>query len=72
MAALKYLAEHPRASANTIPDGNANADANADADANPKPHHLLDIPGARRILISLTGKSWERALLWRLDWTNFL
>lgn len=55
MAAQKYLAGHPAAS----------------ADATPNPH-LLDIPGARRVLLSLTGRSWERALLWRLDWVNYL
>lgn len=34
--------------------------------------HLVHIPGANRVLISLTGKSFERALLWRLDWMTFL
>lgn len=34
--------------------------------------HLVDLPGVRRVLVSLTGKAWERALLWRLDWVNFL
>ena len=34
--------------------------------------HLVDLPGVDRKLISLTGKAWERALLWRLDWVNFL
>lgn len=34
--------------------------------------HLVQFPGIRRALISLTGKAFERALLWRLDWLNFL
>lgn len=34
--------------------------------------HLVDLPGVRRVLVSLTGKAWERTLLWRLDWVNFL
>ncbi|KAL4930615.1 putative tyrosine/serine protein phosphatase [Aspergillus undulatus] len=31
----------------------------------------LEDTGATRHLISLTGKAFERALLWRLDWWNF-
>lgn len=34
--------------------------------------HLDTIPGLHRVLISLTGKAWERSLIWRLDWMNFL
>lgn len=34
--------------------------------------HLDTIPGISRVLISLTGKAWERSLIWRLDWLNFL
>ncbi|KAE8349081.1 protein-tyrosine phosphatase-like protein [Aspergillus coremiiformis] len=34
--------------------------------------HLFQLPGVRRQLISLTGKAFERSLLWRLDWWNFL
>lgn len=34
--------------------------------------HLLPLPGSRRALISLTGKGFERALLWRLDWYNYM
>lgn len=29
-------------------------------------------PGWRLVPISLTGKSFERALLWRLDWLTYL
>ncbi|KAF7597433.1 hypothetical protein BBP40_003680 [Aspergillus hancockii] len=34
--------------------------------------HLFQLSGVRRHLISLTGKAFERSLLWRLDWWNFL
>ncbi|KAI9923638.1 hypothetical protein ASPWEDRAFT_737692 [Aspergillus wentii DTO 134E9] len=34
--------------------------------------HLVQLGGVRRELISLTGKAFERSLLWKLDWYNFL
>lgn len=34
--------------------------------------HLLELPGVRRYMISLTGRAFEKALLWRLDWYNFM
>ncbi|OJK00562.1 hypothetical protein ASPACDRAFT_28590 [Aspergillus aculeatus ATCC 16872] len=34
--------------------------------------HLVDLPHVQRRLVSLTGRAFERALLWRLDWWNFL
>ncbi|QGA19492.1 hypothetical protein EYB26_007181 [Talaromyces marneffei] len=34
--------------------------------------HLLDLPGVKRHFISLTGRAFERLLLWRLDWYNFI
>lgn len=34
--------------------------------------HLVQIPGARRFLISLIGNDFERALLWRLGWWDFM
>jgi hypothetical protein len=39
--------------------------------ANPD-EHLLQIPGSERASISLTGKGFERALLWKLDWMTYL
>ncbi|OJJ47453.1 hypothetical protein ASPZODRAFT_63398 [Penicilliopsis zonata CBS 506.65] len=33
--------------------------------------HLLDLPGVQRHSISLTGRAFEKSLLWRLDWFNF-
>lgn len=39
--------------------------------ANPN-EHILELPGVRRYSISLTGKAFEKALLWRLDWYNFM
>lgn len=34
--------------------------------------HLLELPGVRRFMISLTGRAFEKALLWRLDWFSFM
>lgn len=34
--------------------------------------HLLQIPSAKRALISLTGKGFERALISKLDWLTYL
>lgn len=34
--------------------------------------HLLDIPGVQRHFISLTGRAFDKLLLWRLDWYNFM
>ncbi|KAL1965625.1 hypothetical protein VTN77DRAFT_5302 [Rasamsonia byssochlamydoides] len=34
--------------------------------------HLLELPGVRRYMISLTGRAFEKMLLWRLDWYNFI
>jgi hypothetical protein len=34
--------------------------------------HLLELPGVDRHFISLTGRAFERLLLWRLDWYNLL
>ncbi|OJJ70767.1 hypothetical protein ASPBRDRAFT_45015 [Aspergillus brasiliensis CBS 101740] len=33
--------------------------------------HLPDLPSVTRFPVSLTGKAFERTLLWRLDWWNF-
>lgn len=38
----------------------------------PADEHLVDLPGVRRELISLTGKAFERTLLWKLDWWYFM
>lgn len=34
--------------------------------------HLLELPGVRRFAISLTGRAFEKALLWRLDWFRLM
>lgn len=34
--------------------------------------HLLQIPECQRMLISLTGKGFERALLGKLDWLTYM
>lgn len=45
----------------------AGTDVPLDAD-----EHLLLIPESRRVLISLTGKGFERALLGKLDWFTYM
>ncbi|RAK82450.1 putative tyrosine/serine protein phosphatase [Aspergillus fijiensis CBS 313.89] len=40
--------------------------------SSPDDIHLVDLPHVQRRLVSLTGRAFERALLWRLDWWNFL
>lgn len=57
---------------------NATENAASDIDLTKEPvpldaeEHLLQIPDSRRALISLTGKGFERALLWKLDWVNYM
>jgi hypothetical protein len=34
--------------------------------------HLLNLPQVKRRMISMTGRAFERMLLWRLDWYNFM
>jgi len=34
--------------------------------------HFLQLPGVQRHLINLQGRTFEKALVWRLDWYNFL
>ncbi|CRG87943.1 Dynein heavy chain, cytoplasmic [Talaromyces islandicus] len=34
--------------------------------------HLLNLPNVTRRMISMTGRAFERMLLWRLDWYNFI
>jgi hypothetical protein len=34
--------------------------------------HLLTLPTVTRRMISMTGRAFERMLLWRLDWYNFM
>ncbi|KAF4760432.1 hypothetical protein HAV15_007016 [Penicillium sp. str.  len=55
--------------------------AKSDSEKSPSPtdpiptnpdEHLLQIPGSKRALISLTGKGFERALLSKLDWFTYL
>ncbi|KAJ5954342.1 Tyrosine/serine-protein phosphatase IphP-type [Penicillium viridicatum] len=55
---------------------NANSDEKSPSPTDPIPtnpdEHLLQIPGSKRALISLTGKGFERALLSKLDWFTYL
>ncbi|PYH94441.1 tyrosine/serine protein phosphatase [Aspergillus ellipticus CBS 707.79] len=62
MAASKRLSE--LASSASAPDPYPNPPTTNDI-------HLVDLPHCQRALISLTGKAFERTLLWRLDWWTF-
>ncbi|PYH76116.1 putative tyrosine/serine protein phosphatase [Aspergillus uvarum CBS 121591] len=85
MAATKRLSETARASCNQSSD-DANNPTTATASSTPSPPptafsssssspddiHLVDLPHVQRKMVSLTGRAFERTLLWRLDWWNFL
>ncbi|XRM41707.1 hypothetical protein ABZX51_004956 [Aspergillus tubingensis] len=45
--------------------------ASASASTTSTDIHLPDLPTVTRFPVSLTGKAFERTLLWRLDWWNF-
>ncbi|PKY04024.1 hypothetical protein P168DRAFT_327045 [Aspergillus campestris IBT 28561] len=51
-------------------DSSVSSDAAAAAAAATPDEHLVQLPGAQLHLVSLTGKAFERTLLWRLDWWN--
>ncbi|RAL06754.1 putative tyrosine/serine protein phosphatase [Aspergillus homomorphus CBS 101889] len=59
MATSKRLSDTAAAAPTTTPNNSDNI-------------HLIDLPHTQRRLISLTGKAFERTLLWRLDWWNLL
>ncbi|KAE8130831.1 protein-tyrosine phosphatase-like protein [Aspergillus pseudotamarii] len=62
---LRSTTEHQMATAKL------HAEMGTSASPNNHTHHLFQLPPVRRQLISLTGKAFERSLLWRLDWWNF-
>ncbi|RAH83381.1 hypothetical protein BO86DRAFT_408649 [Aspergillus japonicus CBS 114.51] len=86
MAATKRLSdlETARASCNksqSRDDANSPTTATASSTPSPPPTasssspdgiHLVDLPRVQRKMVSLTGRAFERTLLWRLDWWNFL
>ncbi|OGM39445.1 putative tyrosine/serine protein phosphatase [Aspergillus bombycis] len=57
--------EHQMATAKLHAESGTAAPPNINTD------HLFQLPHVRRQLINLTGKAFERSLLWRLDWWNF-
>ncbi|GLA30785.1 hypothetical protein AnigIFM63604_011717 [Aspergillus niger] len=57
--------ESPETQTSTPPEPTATASAT------PTDIHLPDLPTVTRFPVSLTGKAFERTLLWRLDWWNF-
>lgn len=67
MATRKRRAEI--ASAGSPPDDIDLTSASVPADPD---EHICKIPDSQRLFISLTGKSFERALLSKLDWFSYL
>lgn len=67
MATRKRRAEI--ASAGSTPDDIDLTSAPVPADPD---EHICKIPDSQRLFISLTGKSFERALLSKLDWLSYL
>ncbi|KAB8269597.1 protein-tyrosine phosphatase-like protein [Aspergillus minisclerotigenes] len=63
---LRSTTEHQMATAKLHAETGTSTPPN-----NNKTDHLFQLPHVRRQLISLTGKAFERSLLWRLDWWNF-
>ncbi|KAB8216134.1 protein-tyrosine phosphatase-like protein [Aspergillus novoparasiticus] len=63
---LRSTTEHQMATAKLHAETGTSAPPN-----NNNTDHLFQLPHVRRQLISLTGKAFERSLLWRLDWWNF-
>ncbi|KAJ5818332.1 Glycoside hydrolase family 35 [Penicillium riverlandense] len=72
----QYATEHEMATRKRRSENESNNSAEPSAPQTQSPadaqEHLLLIPGCRRALISLTGKGFERALLWKLDWYNYV
>ncbi|KAE8376823.1 protein-tyrosine phosphatase-like protein [Aspergillus bertholletiae] len=63
---LRSSTEHQMATAKLHAETGAAA-----ASPNGTTDHLFQLPQVHRQLISLTGKAFERSLLWRLNWWNF-
>lgn len=59
--------------AQTSPDDSASPDDQVlGNDEDSQYQHLMHLPHCNRSLISLTGPSFERALIARLDWWSYL
>lgn len=69
MATDKRRAENDAQLEKEAVDPSLSTDAGAGATPD---KHLVQLPGAQLHLISLTGKAFERTLLWKLDWWHFL
>ncbi|KAL4896430.1 protein-tyrosine phosphatase-like protein [Aspergillus ambiguus] len=68
---LRSSTEHNMAIAKRLADRGGASDSTSSAPVSDENVHLPDLPGVRRCLISLTGKAFERSLVWKLDWWNF-
>ncbi|GFN10245.1 hypothetical protein AtubIFM55763_009897 [Aspergillus tubingensis] len=63
--------ESPERQSSTPPAPAPEPTASSSAPTTSTDIHLPDLPTVTRFPVSLTGKAFERTLLWRLDWWNF-
>ncbi|PYH29728.1 putative tyrosine/serine protein phosphatase [Aspergillus neoniger CBS 115656] len=63
--------ESPERQTSTPPAPAPEPTASSSASTTSTDIHLPDLPTVTRFPVSLTGKAFERTLLWRLDWWNF-
>ncbi|KAL2361835.1 hypothetical protein RJZ56_005259 [Blastomyces dermatitidis] len=58
--------------ATQLSNGNAESPPASQPQSIANDEHLVQLPGVRRIMISLAGWNFEKLLLWRLSWFNIL
>ncbi|EEH37983.2 hypothetical protein PAAG_00904 [Paracoccidioides lutzii Pb01] len=73
---LRSTTEHTMAANRRLANERIAAEEAAETSPQPKPiandEHLVNLPGVRRIMLSLAGWNFEKTLLWRLSWFNIL
>ncbi|EGE77162.2 tyrosine/serine protein phosphatase [Blastomyces dermatitidis ATCC 18188] len=73
---LRSTTEHNIAAnrqlATQLSNGNAESPPASQPQSIANDEHLVQLPGVRRIMISLAGWNFEKLLLWRLSWFNIL
>ncbi|KAL2003467.1 hypothetical protein VTN02DRAFT_3778 [Thermoascus thermophilus] len=69
---LRSTTEHIMATEKRRSAMSLETDAEAAAVMADPDEHLLELPGVRRFALSLTGRAFEKALLWRLDWFTLI
>ncbi|EEH19014.2 hypothetical protein PABG_01333 [Paracoccidioides brasiliensis Pb03] len=73
---LRSTTEHTMAANRRLANERIAAEEGAETSLQPKSiandEHLVNLPGVRRIMLSLAGWNFEKTLLWRLSWFNIL